>query len=225
VTPDEALAELTARADPARIAAMAAHHKVDRPYLGVDNPAINEITQAWRQALPADRRLDLARGLWATNVFEARVAAGKLLTQARIPDDDAVWATIRGFVPDFDSWAIADHMSKAGERRLVAQASRLDDVEDWVDSPHLWTRRAALVMTLPWTKQNHPRADERVARERILGWVARLAHDRDALIQKAVAWWLRDLSVHDPDRVRAFLAEHGAALRPFARIEASRRLG
>jgi hypothetical protein len=35
---------------------------------------------------------------------------------------------------------------------------------------------------------------------------------------------LRSLSVHDPDRVRAFLDGPGAALLPFARREALRRL-
>ncbi len=43
-------------------------------------------------------------------------------------------------------------------------------------------------------------------------------------MQKAVAWWVRDLSKHDPDRARAFLAEHGAGLKSFARKEAARHL-
>ncbi len=48
--------------------------------------------------------------------------------------------------------------------------------------------------------------------------------DPDWFIQKSVAWWLRDLSWHDPDRTRAFLANHGAQMKPFARKEAARRL-
>ena len=44
----------------------------------------------------------------------------------------------------------------------------------------------------------------------------------DSFIQKAVGWWLRSLSAHDPDLVRAFLAGPGAGA-PF-RSEALRRL-
>ena len=83
---------------------------------------------------------------------------------------------------------------------------------------------AALVITLPWCKQRNAKPAELEARERILGWAAAYVPDRDWFIQKAVAWWLRDLSKRDPDRVRAFLAEHGAAMKPFARKEAGKYL-
>ena len=79
-------------------------------------------------------------------------------------------------------------------------------------------------MTLPWTRQNHPKPAELAIRDRVLGWCARLATDRDWFIQKAVAWWLRDLSKHDAPRARDWLAAHGETLKPFARREAARHL-
>jgi 3-methyladenine DNA glycosylase AlkD len=88
----------------------------------------------------------------------------------------------------------------------------------------MWTRRAALVSTLPWTKQNHPKPAELEARDRILGWAARLVPDHRWFIQKAVGWWLRDLSRHDPDRTRQFIATHGDSMKPFAVKEAMRHL-
>ena len=51
-----------------------------------------------------------------------------------------------------------------------------------------------------------------------------MADDREWFIQKAIAWWLRELSKHDPDRARAFLAAHGDRLKPFARKEAAKYL-
>ena len=86
----------------------------------------------------------------------------------------------------------------------------------------MWTRRAALVMTLPWTKNRNPKPEELAQRERILGWAATYVTDQNWFIQKAVAWWLRDLSKRDADRTRAFLADHGEAMKPFARREAAR---
>jgi 3-methyladenine DNA glycosylase AlkD len=218
------LAELEALADPAKAAEMAAYHKVARPYLGVPVPAIEDLTDRWRAELSLDDRLALAADLWRTNVHEARVAAAKLLTQARIRPDAAAWALIQSWVPDFDAWAIADHASIAGQKRLVADPARIDTVEGWVTAPHMWTRRAALVMTLPWTKQNFPKPAELAVRDRVLGWCATLADDPDWFIQKAVAWWVRDLSKHDAPRARAFLDQHGGRLKPFARKEAARHL-
>lgn len=61
-------------------------------------------------------------------------------------------------------------------------------------------------------------------RDRILGWAAGYVADKRWFIQKAVAWWLRDLSKHDPDRSRAFLEIHGPQMKPFARKEAGKYL-
>jgi len=88
----------------------------------------------------------------------------------------------------------------------------------------MWTRRAALVITLPWTKINNPKPLDLEIRERVLGWAALMVPDRAWFIQKAIAWWLRELSKHDSDAVRAFLDEHGAAMKPFAAKEAAKLL-
>lgn len=224
MTPETALADLSAHADATKAEEMAAYHKAPRPYLGIANPVVDDLCKGWRADLDLDARLDLCRGLWDSNIHEARIAAAKLLTQARIRPDDGVWALIEEWVPQFDAWAIADHVAIAGQKRLVADPSRLDTVESWTESPLMWTRRAALVMTLPWTKQNFPKPEELAARERVLGWAACYVDDRHGFIQKAVAWWLRELSKHDAARVVAFLDAHGTAMKPYAVKEASRKL-
>ncbi|SFS06429.1 DNA alkylation repair protein [Yoonia litorea] len=225
ITGKQAIADLRALGDATKAAEMHRYHKVDRPYLGVANPVIDECVKRWRNEVSLDERIALAKSLWKGNTHEGRIAAAKLLTQARIrPEDHAAWALIVSWVPEFDAWAIADHASIAGQKRLVADPSRLETVEGWTTSDHMWTRRAALVMTLPWTKQNHPKADDIAIRERVLGWAAGYVEDQEWFIQKAIAWWLRELSKHDPDRVRAFLDTYGERLKPFARKEAARKL-
>jgi 3-methyladenine DNA glycosylase AlkD len=221
---DQALLQLDALADPAYAAYARGYHKTERPYLGIPVPQVEMLVADWRAAATLDERIALAAGLWNTNIHEARVAAAKLLTQARIRPDDAAWALIASWVPQFDAWAIADHACKAGERRLTADPTRLDHVESWLGSETMWVRRAALVMTLPWTKQNHPTDADRAIRDRVLGWCVALAPDRDWFIQKAIAWWLRDLSRHDAPRTAAWLADHGDKLKSFARKEAAKYL-
>lgn len=170
MTPESALARITAHADPEKAAGMAAYHKVARPYLGVPVPVLDDLARDWRRALDIPARAALACALWDTNIHEARVAAAKLLTQARQrPDDTPSWDAILAWVPQFDGWALADHACAAGAKRLVADPSRLDVVETWTGSDHIWTRRAALVITLPWTIQRDAKPEDLAIRERVLG--------------------------------------------------------
>lgn len=221
---DEALATLRALADDEKAAEMAAYHKAPRVYLGVTVPQITELANGWREQLSVEDRVALADELWQSDIHEARVAAAKLLTQARLRPDDGAWALIQSWVPDFDGWSLADHACDAGRRRLQADPTRIDTVEGWTTSPQMWTRRAALVITLPWTKMNFPKAADLAIRDRVLGWAATYSTDPDWFIQKAIAWWLRDLSKHDPERSRAFLAAHGDKMKAFARKEAAKYL-
>ena len=225
MTPENALAEIRAHADEERAKGARSYHKADRVYLGVPNPVLNDLTKEWRRALPVAERVDLSKALWETDIYEARLAAAKLLTQARLkPDDTAAWDLITTWVPDFDSWAIADHACMAGMKRLTADPTRVQQVADWTTSDHMWTRRAALVITLPWTKQNHPTEQDLAIRDQVLGWAASYVPDRAWFIQKAIAWWLRELSKHDAPRVIAFLETHGAAMKPFAAKDAAKYL-
>lgn len=221
---EQAVSALEALGDPARAEASAAYHKAARRYLGVSVPQITDLANLWRAELDVPGRVALAAGLWNTDIHEARVAAAKLLTQARIAEDGAVWDLIASWVPTFDAWALADHACDAGGRRLMADPDRLNEVEVWTQSPNMWQRRAALVITLPWTKQNFPKTKDLAVRDRVLGWCAGYAADKDWFIQKAVAWWLRDLSKHDPVRAKVWLDAHGAELKPWACKEASKYL-
>ena len=223
--PNDALAALLAHEDTARAAEMAAYHKAPRRYLGLPVPEIVALVEAWRATCDLPARVALADALWQTDIHEARIAAAKLLIQARIRPDDAVWALFLSWGPSFDGWALADHACKVGERRLAADPARLDIVETWTASPQMWTRRAALVVTLPWARMANPKPADQAIRHRVLSWAAAYVPDRDWFIQKAIAWWVRDLSKHDAALARDFLADHGAQLKPFARKEAGKYLG
>ncbi len=218
------LEELKSLADPEKAAGMASYHKAPRTYLGISVPQITDLSKKWRAELDIEARVALADALWQSDIHEARIAAAKLLTQARLRPDEGAWALICSWVPDFDAWAIADHACDAGQRRLLADPSRIDTVETWTTSEAMWTRRAALVITLPWTKQNNPKPQELEVRDRVLGWAAAYVDDQQWFIQKAIAWWLRELSKHDTSRVMAFLDAHGDRLKPFARKEAGKYL-
>ncbi len=221
---EDALAELAGRGDTYKAAEMAAYHKTARRFFGVANAAIFECCAEWRADATLEERISLARALWDSDVHEARVAAAKLLVQARINPDAEVWDLIASWVPDLDCAALSDHVCGAGSRRLIADPSRLDLVEEWTTSENRWVKRSALVMTLPWTKQNHPKPHELEVRERVLGWSTSYLSDADPMIHMTVAEWLRELGRRDAARVWAFLDDHGAAMKPHAVKDASRKL-
>lgn len=225
IRPDAALAALEANGNLQKADEMAVYHKASRRYLGLPMATIDSLVAEWRRDTSTAERVALAGGLWDSDVHEARIAATKLLTQARIPvDEPLVWHEVKRWVPTFDAWATSDHACKVAERRLIAVPDRLDEVESWTGDPNKWVRRAALVSTLPWSKMVYPTEEERAERERILGWAAGYVRDGDWFIQKAIAWWLRTLSIRDPKRVLTFLDGPGAELKGFARREALRRM-
>lgn len=224
MTADDALKAMIPFVVKGKDAEMQAYHKAERVYLGVANPDIDTLQKAWRKEMTVEERVELARDLWDSDVHEGRVAAAKLLTQARLRPDDVAWELIKSWVPHFDGWAIADHAMIAAQKRLVADPSRMEDIRPWTTSDHMWTKRAAMVATLPWAKLNNLKTQDQEIREEVLTWAADYVQDRTWFIQKSVAWWLRELSKHDADRVSAFLSTHGDALRPSLRKEAAKYL-
>jgi len=178
-----------------------------------------QLDQAIREIVgrPSNEILPLSVLLWRKPILDLKFAATRILAGKSVAPSAEIWQFVLDRMPELDGWAIADSMASVGSRCLTADPRRLDTVEDWVESPHLWTRRASLVFTLPWTKGGH-------SPERMLGWAAKLSTDPEWFIQKAIGWWLRQLSKRDSVRVRQFLADHGGPLKSLARREATKYL-
>lgn len=194
-----------------------AYQKSRWTHWGVPLPKMDLAIRECLTGLDEAESLRLAARLWSEPVWDLKMVAARLLARRSVPVGDRLWRFVCERMPDLDGWAVADSLATVGTRCLLADPRHLDIVETWVVSPHLWTRRAALVFTLPWTREDRDP-------ERMLGWAARLAGDPEWFIQKAIGWWLRELSKRDPARVRRFLDEHGAALKGVARREALKYL-
>jgi 3-methyladenine DNA glycosylase AlkD len=184
---------------------------------GVALPTMDAAIKETLGDLSQEQALDLCQRLWREPVWDLRIVAGRILARKGIEPDAKVWDFVTERMPELDGWAVADNLATIGSRCLIEDPGRLDIAEAWVENPHLWTRRAALVFTLPWAKEKRDP-------ERMLGWAARLAEDREWFIQKAIGWWLRELSKRDPERVRRFLTEHGPKLKSVAKREAIKYL-
>jgi 3-methyladenine DNA glycosylase AlkD len=193
------------------------YHKSKWEHWGVPLPKMDVAIRAALADVAEDELSRLSRRLWSAPVWDLKMVAARMLARESVAPDERLWAFVTERMADLDGWATADNLANVGSRCLIAKPRRLDVVETWVQSRHLWTRRAALVFTLPWTKAGRDP-------ERMLAWAARLAEDREWFIQKAIGWWLRELSKRDPERVRRFLSDYGAALKGVARREATKYL-
>lgn len=184
---------------------------------GVPLPMMDRAIREILPSVPHDRRVRLAARLWREPVWDLKIVAGRILAHKTTPVSEQLWQFVLERLKELDGWAVADNLAPVAARCLLADPRRLDAVETWVVSRHLWTRRAALVFTLPWTRDGRDP-------ERMLGWAARLAADPEWFIQKAIGWWLRELSKRDPARVERFLSDHGAMLKGVACREAMKYL-
>jgi 3-methyladenine DNA glycosylase AlkD len=194
-----------------------AYQKSRWEHWGVALPAMDAAIKQALGDLTQRQALDLCARLWREPVWDLKIVAGRILARKGIEPNAEAWEFVTERLPDLDGWAVADNLANVAWRCLIEDERRLDAVEAWIESPHLWTRRAALVFTLPWAKGDRDP-------ERMLGWAARLAEDHEWFIQKAVGWWLRELSKRDPERVRRFLEEHEWTLTSVAKREATRYL-
>lgn len=194
-----------------------AYQKSRWEHWGVALPKMDLAIRGSLKGLPPQKLLALSARLWREPVWDLKIVAARILALDAMPATEQLWKFVRTRVPDLDGWAVADNLASVGSRCLLADPRRLDDVESWIASQHLWTKRAALVFTLPWIRNGR-------APERMLGWASKLADDPEWFIQKAIGWWLRELSKRDPIRVRRFLREHTTKLKSVARREASKYL-
>jgi 3-methyladenine DNA glycosylase AlkD len=208
---------LRAAGDAKRAEWKKAYQKSRWEHWGVALPKMDAAIKQTLGDLTQQQALSLCRRLWREPVWDLKIVAGRILARKSIERDAKVWSFVTERLADLDGWAVADNLANVAWRCLIKDPRRLDAVEAWIESPHLWTRRAALVFTLPWAKGDRDP-------ERMLGWAARLAEDREWFIQKAIGWWLRELSKRDPERVRRFLEEHERKLTGVAKREATKYL-
>lgn len=96
-----------------------------------------------------------------------------------------------------------------------------DAIRAWAQSADRWWRRAALVSTVALNMRSYGGYGDT---ERTLAICEMLAGDGDDMVVKALSWALRELVVHDPAAVRAFLKEHDDALAARVKREVTNKL-
>lgn len=82
------------------------------------------------------------------------------------------------------------------------------DIARWTKGEARWTRRAALVSSVPLNLNARGATNPAGEAAKTLAICARLIDDRDDMVVKAMSWALRTLAGKDPNAVNAFLTQH-----------------
>jgi len=211
------LSELEAKGAPEKALADQKYHKSTRVHFGVPVPESRKLISEWIKKLSEEELFKMAEALWKTDLYDPMICATIILSHRKIKPSLRLWKTIVRFLKDVDGWALEDQLAHAAWKCILSDEKLLDEVETWTVHPNFWMRRAALVYTLPYAK---PGKDP----ERSLEWASKYVADPEWFIQKAIGWWLRDLSEHNPKRVLAFLRKYDSKLKYVAKKDATRKM-
>lgn len=176
-----------------------------------NTPSVRAVRRRYSRQLKsagAELVLEMARTL--VHAYAYRGMAYELIEHhkgafARV-DEDELADLGRGI----DSWWSVDSFARtlSGPAWLRGQiADRV--IHRWAHSEDRWWRRAALVSTVALNVRSRGGYGDV---ERTLSVCRMLVDDHDDMVVKAMSWALRELVIHDPDAVRAFLEEHDGAL-------------
>lgn len=121
-----------------------------------------------------------------------------------------------------NSWGSVDSFARtlAGPAWLKGQLSD-EVIHRWARSDDLWWRRAALVSTVALNMRSQGGHGDV---SRTIQVCRMLVADHEDMVVKALSWALRELVVHDPEAVEAFLVEHDQTLAARVKREVRNKL-
>jgi 3-methyladenine DNA glycosylase AlkD len=163
------------------------------------------------KALDAELALDhgtlvaLVESLWATPVFERRMAATVLLERHADLLSVADLSLVERLIRESRTWALVDGL--AGDllgRMVVADPGRMSPVMDrWASDDDFWVRRASLLCELRPIRSGAPL-------DRFLARADPMLEEREFFIRKAIGWVLREAGKRRPDEVAAWIGPRTA---------------
>ena len=172
-------------------------------WLGIRNPDLRRLAIAFAGRLP----LHQVEALLGSAYNEKRLLALLLLVyhyrKATPTQQQAIFDTYLHHKHRVNNWNLVDASAHhiVGAHLYQGDAGLLEMLDA---SPHLWTRRIAMVATLYFIRHGQLEWTFRLAKKRL--------HDTHDLMHKATGWMLREAGKKDVARLCAFLDSHTAQM-------------
>jgi 3-methyladenine DNA glycosylase AlkD len=174
---DETLTKLKSLSDPDAVAGMARFGINPAKTLGISIPNLRKMAKVIGQ----DH--ELARGLWDTEIHEARILAS-MIDDPKLVDEDQLERWVR----DFDSWDVCDQtIMNLFEDNVLAW----DKAVEWSAARPEFVKRAGFVTMARLAVSDKTAGDERF--RAFLPIINREATDERNYVKKAVNWALRQI--------------------------------
>jgi 3-methyladenine DNA glycosylase AlkD len=184
------------------------------PEYAVRGPLLELVHRPLRGALreaSSSTALWLAQRLVAADHRDLRLVALPALRRSLADDPEQTWQLMRRLAGGAEDWVEVDALADLWARGILAEPFRWAELEQLVYSPHPYERRL-VGSTLATIPHRVPTA-ERVptlrgeASERALGLVGMLMGDAEPVVQKSLAWAIREWTPVDPEGVASLLRE------------------
>ncbi|NLF03368.1 MAG: DNA alkylation repair protein [Anaerolineales bacterium] len=219
------LDEIVAAAEPAYRAFTAGILPTALHLYGVRVPDLRGIARVWQSVHPHVARADLLAlldALWEGRSYEERALAMELLGRYRRWIPTLTPAQLDRWRRQLDNWGLTDGLGTAimGPWIMADPPARLPYLDALIASEAVWSRRLALVATVPI---NRGRASLPIP-DLTLALVDRVQAERDPMITKAVSWALRELTKRHPEQVAAYVAANRERLPAFVVREVGNKL-
>lgn len=212
--------ELTAVADPAKVAPMTAYMKHKFTFLGVTSAnrrrASKQLLQRAKVA-PADELLDFAAWCWSQPEREFHSVGVDALRAGANGLRSSDLGTVRSFIQTNSWWDTVDSLAAWTVGPMVRNHPQLaNEMDVWIDDADIWVARTAILHQLGYKGDTDA--------ERLFRYASTRAEDKEFFIRKAIGWALRQYARQDPDAVRAFVRANDERLSGLTRREAMKHL-
>jgi 3-methyladenine DNA glycosylase AlkD len=204
-TAEKLLERLRERASPANVAGMARYGISSESALGVTTPVLRGIAKELKPTAKADSGAvhELAAGLWASGVHEARILAALIDPPALVtPEQADAW------VLQIDSWDVCDQLGSL----WVATPFAVAKAHEWAARDEEFVKRSGFVLMCVIALRYKKAPDDLFLG--FLGLVEREAADPRNFVKKAVNWALRQIGKRNAKL-------HGAAVEVASRLRES----
>ncbi|MFT7600099.1 MAG: 3-methyladenine DNA glycosylase AlkD [Acidimicrobiales bacterium] len=207
-------------ADPERAPGMAAYMKDNFEFLGVTSPhrraAAKPVLGAGK-GCEGDELLSFAEACWQQPEREFHYVGMDLLRKWAAVLAPEHLGRIETLIRTNSWWDTIDSLAPWTVGAMVTNHPELTDaMDDWIEDSNIWIARTAILHQLSYK--------ERCNQLRLFGYVDIRSGDTEFFIRKALGWALRQHARVEPEAVRTFVADRGAALSGLTRREALKHL-
>lgn len=201
----ELLERLRAAANPENVEGMAHYGICREGTLGVRIPVLRGIAKELKPLRRNDPSTlhELAEGLWASGVHEARMLAGFIDVPALVTRSQ-----VEAWVGDIDSWDVCDQLMGL----FAATPFAYDLAEEWAGRSEEFVKRAGFVLMSSLAVHDKKMAEEPFLH--FLELVDREAEDERNYVRKGVNWAVRQIG-------KRSATLHGPAVAVAARLRQS----